>query len=50
MIFADDMVICCERREKVETELERWRAIRDVKVSRAKIEYLLASRVGDGKG
>ncbi len=43
IMFADDVVICCENWEEVETELERWRYAlerRGLKVSRTKTEYM----------
>ena len=43
MLFADDIVICEETREEVEQRLEIWRyalKIREMKISRSKIEYL----------
>ncbi len=43
MMFADDVVICCESREEVETELEKWRYAlerRGLRVNRTKTEYL----------
>ena len=43
MLFADDIVICEETREEMEQTLESWRyalEIREMKVSRLKIEYL----------
>ena len=43
MLFADDIVICEETREKVEQRLESWRYAlerRGMKVSRLKTEYL----------
>ena len=42
MIYADDIVICSESRENVETKLEKWRYAlerRGMKVSRSKTEY-----------
>ncbi|XP_046841927.1 uncharacterized protein LOC124436045 [Xenia sp. Carnegie-2017] len=46
MLFADDLVLCDEKREHLEGRLEDWRRIlKDVglKVSRPKTEYLLPS-------
>ena len=43
MLFADDIVICKETREKVEQGLESWRYAlerKGMKVSRSKTEYL----------
>ena len=42
MLFADDIVICEETREDVESKLESWRYAleRGMKVSRSKTEYL----------
>ena len=43
MLFADDIVICEENREKVKRRLESWKYAlerRVIKVSRSKIEYL----------
>ena len=43
MLFADDIVICQETREKVERRLESWKYAlerRGMKVSRSKTEYL----------
>ena len=43
MLFADDIVICEETREKVERRLEFWKYAlerRGIKVSRSKTEYL----------
>ena len=43
MLFADDIVICEETREKVERRLESWKYAlerRGMKVSRLKAEYL----------
>ena len=51
MMFADDIVICCENREDLETELERWRYAlerRGLKVSRTKTEYMCLNG-GDGE-
>ncbi|KAK3526321.1 hypothetical protein QTP70_022740 [Hemibagrus guttatus] len=52
MMFADDIVICSESREKVEESLERWRFVlerRGMKVSRSKTEYMCVNeREGSG--
>ncbi|KAK3569374.1 hypothetical protein QTP86_026885, partial [Hemibagrus guttatus] len=52
MMFADDIVICSERREQVEENLERWRFAlerRGMKVSRSKTEYMCVNeREGSG--
>ncbi|KAK3534869.1 hypothetical protein QTP86_032387, partial [Hemibagrus guttatus] len=52
MMFADDIVICSERREQVEENLERRRfalEIRGMKVSRSKTEYMCVNeREGSG--
>ncbi|XP_063875044.1 uncharacterized protein LOC135108200 [Scylla paramamosain] len=51
MMFADDVVIYCENRKEVETELERWRYAlerRGLKVSRTKTEYMCLNG-GDGE-
>ena len=43
MLFADDIVICEETREKMERRLECWRYAlerREMKVSRSKTGYL----------
>ena len=45
MMFADDVVLCMETKEKVEEQLESWRrALVDqgLKVNRQKTEYLYA--------
>ncbi|KAK3542878.1 hypothetical protein QTP70_006134 [Hemibagrus guttatus] len=52
MMFADDIVICCESREQVEENLERWRFAlerRGMKVSGSKTEYMCVNeREGSG--
>ncbi|KAK3506762.1 hypothetical protein QTP70_023935 [Hemibagrus guttatus] len=52
MMFAEDIVICSESREKVEENLERWRFAlerRGMKVSRSKTEYMCVNeREGSG--
>ncbi|KAI5628101.1 hypothetical protein C0J50_8339 [Silurus asotus] len=52
MMFADDIVICCESREQVEKSLERWRYVLDrrgMKLSRSKTEYMCVNeREGSG--
>ena len=43
MMFADDIVICCESKERVEEKLESWRYAlerRGMKVNRRKTEYM----------
>ena len=50
MMFADDTVICGERRQQVEAHLKRWRYAlerRGMKVSRSKTEYLSVNEKGD---
>ncbi|KAI5627659.1 hypothetical protein C0J50_8434, partial [Silurus asotus] len=52
MMFADDIVICCESREQVEKSLERWRYAlerRGMTLSRSKTEYMCVNeREGSG--
>lgn len=51
MMFADDIAICCESREDVEEELERWRYAlerRGMKISRSKTEYLCVNEKDGG--
>ena len=43
MIFSNDIVICGERKEQVEANLEEWRHAlerRGMRVSRSKTEYI----------
>ena len=50
MLFADDIVICEESREKVGRRLEYWRNTlekRGMKVSRLNIEYLCVNERND---
>ena len=49
MLFADDIVICKETREKVEHRLESWRYVlkRGIKVSRSKAKYLCVNGGND---
>ena len=50
MLFANDIVICEETREKAEWRLESWRYAlerRGMKVSRSKIEYLCINGEND---
>ena len=52
MLFADDIVICEETREKVERRLESWSyelERRGMKVSRSKTEYLCINGGNDDK-
>ncbi|XP_063586992.1 uncharacterized protein LOC134764337 [Penaeus indicus] len=51
MMFADDVVICCEGKTELEENLERWRdgqEKRGMKVSRVKIEYMCLNGVPGG--
>ena len=51
MLFADDVVLCGQSREDLETRLETWRRAmenREIRVSRQKIEYLLLWRRRNG--
>ena len=48
MMFADDVVLCCEEKTEREEDLERWRdglEKRGMKVSRAKTEYVCLNGV-----
>ena len=50
MLFADDLVICEDIREKAEYQLERWIDVLErhgLKVSRQKIEYMPPSNTND---
>ena len=52
MLFADDIVICEETREKVEQRLESWRYAlerRGMKVNRSKTKYLCINVVNNKK-
>ena len=51
MIFADDVVLCCEEKTELEEDLNRWRERlekRGMKVSRAKTEYMCLNGVSIG--
>ncbi|KAI5627956.1 hypothetical protein C0J50_3222 [Silurus asotus] len=52
MMFANDIVICCESRKQVEKSLERWRYAlerRGMKLNRSKTEYMCVNeREGSG--
>ena len=52
MLFADDIVICKETREKVKARLESWRYAferRGMKVSRSKTECLFINGGNDNE-
>ena len=52
MLFADDIVICEETREKMQRRLDSWRYAlerRGTKVSRSKTEYLCINGANDKK-
>ncbi|XP_063586937.1 uncharacterized protein LOC134764286 [Penaeus indicus] len=51
MMFADDMVLCCEGKTELEENLERWpdgQEKRGMKESRAKTEYMCLNGVPGG--
>ncbi|XP_063615410.1 uncharacterized protein LOC134788449 [Penaeus indicus] len=51
MLFADDVVVCGNRRDEIEERLELWRGAmedRGMKVSRQKTEYLKLKAKGEG--
>ena len=50
ILYADDIVLCAERKEDLEVKLERWRAAlegRGMRISRSKTEYMCTSIDGD---
>ncbi|XP_047501618.1 uncharacterized protein LOC125047457 [Penaeus chinensis] len=52
IMFADDVVLCCEENIELEEDLERWRdrlEKRGMKVSRAKTEYMCLNGVSKRK-
>ena len=52
MMFADDIVICSETRQEVETKLERWSYAlesRGMRVSRTKTEYMCVNEKGTNR-
>ena len=51
MLFADDVVVCGNRRDEIEERLELWRGAmedRGMKLSRQKTEYLKLKAKGEG--
>ena len=51
MMFANDGVFCCEEKTELEEDLQRWRyglEKREMKVSRAKTEYMFLNGVSRG--
>ena len=44
MVFADDVILCSENREEVQTSLEKWRQALEssgMKINRSKTEYMI---------
>ena len=51
MMFADDVMLCCEEKTKLEEDLERWcdgLEKRGMRVSRAKTEYICMNGMSKG--
>ena len=52
VLYADDIVLCAERRDVLEDKLERWRVAlesRGMRISRSKTEYMCATVEEDGR-
>lgn len=52
MLYADDIVVCAERRDELEVKLERWRTAlesRGMRISRPKTVYMCSGMEEDGR-
>ena len=52
ILYADDIVLCAERREDLEMKLESWRKAledRGMRISRSKTEYMCATTDGEDR-